>query len=87
MPTIGKRRRQARCSTHTYRVPFRDMTDNLHIGIFVINLVDIIESTAVDVLIRKLIQHIERGFYPELFTKNVGTLSADTLTKFYVLNG
>ena len=60
------------------------MTNDLHIGVLVINLVDEIEAATVDILVWKLIQHIERGLYAELFTKNVGTLSADTLTKFYV---
>ena len=65
-------------------MPLGDVTDDLHIRVFVFNLVDEIEAASINVLVWELIQHIERGFYPELFTKNVGTFCADTLTKFYV---
>ena len=65
-------------------MPFGDMANDLYIGVFVIDLMYEIEAAAVDILVWKLIQHIKRRPYSELFTKNVGTFRADTLTKFYV---
>ena len=87
MSPISKSRRKTLRWTYTNSVPLSNMTNNLHVCVIILNLVDIIETTAVNILIRKLIQHIERGLYTELFTKNVGTFRADTLTVFDISNG
>ena len=87
MSSVCERSREALGSPYANSMPLGDMTDNLHIGVIIINLVDKIEATAVDILIRKLVQHIEGRFHTQLFTKNVGTFRADTLTVFYISNG
>ena len=63
MATIGKSGRKTLCIAYTNSMPFGDVTDNLYVGILVLNLVDIIKMAAVDIFVRKLIQHIERGLY------------------------
>ena len=55
-----------------------------YIGIFVIEFGNTVETTPVDILIGILTNEIEGGIDPELFTKNVGTLSTDILTIRYI---
>ena len=40
---------------NTDSVPLGDMTDDLHIGVIVLYLVDIVEAAAIDILVRKLV--------------------------------
>ena len=70
--------------TDTDSVPFGYFTDDLHIGIFVVQLGNAVKATTVDILIGILPKHIERGVNAKLFTKNVGTLSTDILTIGYI---
>ena len=68
----------------TDSVPFSHFTDDLHVGIFIVQFGDAVKATAVDILIGILPYHIERGVNAKLFTKNVGTLSTDILTIGYI---
>ena len=70
--------------TDTDSVPFGHFADDLHIGIFVVKFGNAVETTPVDILIGILTNEIEGGIDPELFTKNVGTLSTDILTIRYI---
>ena len=87
MSPIGKSGRQTLRITNTYGMPFCDMPDNLDVGLLIFYLMDKIEATAINILVRELIQHIQRRLHAQLFTKNVGTFRADTLTVFYISNG
>ena len=71
----------------TDRVPFGHLSDDLHVGIFVVQFRDMIEPAAVDILIGIYMQHIERGVHLELFTKNVGTFGTDILAISYISVG
>ena len=55
MFAIGESGSKALSCSSTYGVPLGDMTDDLHVGILVLYLVDIIESTTVYILVWKLI--------------------------------
>ena len=55
MSPIGKSGRQTLRITNTYSMPFCDMPDNLDVGFLILYLMDIIEATAVNILVRKLI--------------------------------
>ena len=70
--------------TDTDGMPFGHFADDLHIGIFVVKFGNAVETTPVDILIGILTNEIEGGIDPELFTKNVGTLSTDILTIRYI---
>ena len=61
-------------------VPFCYLTDDLHVGILVLQFGYLVKATSVDVFVRVLAHEIERGVDPELFTKNVGTFGTDILT-------
>ena len=68
-------------------MPFGYFTDDLDVGVFILQFGNAIETAAVDILIRKDMQHIERSIHIELFTKNVGTFGTDILTIGYISIG
>ena len=68
----------------TYCVPFGYFADDLYIRIFVLYLRDAVEPAAVDILIRILPHHVQRGIHLQFFTKNVGTLGTDILAIGYI---
>ena len=84
---VGESRAQPLGTARADGVPLRDFAYDLDVSILVIYLVNIVETAAVDVLVGEHTQHIESRFYPQFFTKNVGTLRADTLTIRYILDG
>ena len=84
MRPIEERRAQPLCLTDTYRVPFGDLTDDLHVRIFIVQFGDLVDSASVDILIGILPNQVERRMYAQLFTKNVGTLRTDILTICYI---
>ena len=51
------------CLSDTDRVPFGDLTDDLHIGIFIVQFGDAIEPAAVDILIGILTNQVKRGIH------------------------
>ena len=75
---------QALRFTDSYRVPFGHFSDDLYVRVFVVQFCDAIEPTAVNILVRILTQHIERGANTKLRTKNVGTFGTDILTIGYI---
>ena len=84
---VKERRTQPLCLADSDCVPFGHFTDDLHVRVFVVQLRDAVETAAVDVLVRELPHHIERGPNIEFMTKNVGTLGTDILTICYISIG
>ena len=84
MGTIEEGRREALRLTYTDRMPFGHFTDDLDVGVLVVEFGDTVELTAVDIFVGIGPQQIHRGLYPEFFTKNVGTFGTDILTIRYI---
>ena len=51
------------CLTDADRVPFGDLTDDLHVCILIVQFGDFIEPTAVDILIGILTNQVKRGIH------------------------
>ena len=75
---------QELCFADANSMPFGDLTYYLHIGILVLNFCYAIETTAINILIRILTQHVHCCVNIEFFTKNVGSFGADILTIGYI---
>ena len=84
MRAVEEGRREALRLADTDRVPFRDLSDDLDVGVFVVEFGDAVELTAVDIFVGIGPQQIHRGLHPEFFTKNVGTFGTDILTIRYI---
>ena len=76
--------REALRLTDTDSVPLRDLTDDLDIGVLIVEFGDAVELAAVDIFVGIGPQQIHRGLHPEFFTKNVGTFGTDILTIRYI---
>ena len=84
MAAIGEGSTQARPFARPDGMPFGYFANDLHIGVFVFYLRNLIEAAAVNILVGILPQHIQPRGYPQLFTKSVGTIRTDTLAVCYV---
>ena len=80
MRTIEKRCTQSLGLADTDSVPLGHLTDDLDVGVFVIQFGNPVEAATVDILVRILAQHVQRSAHTEFTTKNVGSLGADILT-------
>ena len=86
MPAIREGGREALPSPYANGMKLRDFTFDLNIGFIILNVGDTDETAAINILIRIVAQKVEGGLHLQLFTKDVGTPCADTLTIRYVTN-
>ena len=58
MMPICKCGREALGSAQSHEMPVRDLTNDLHIGIIICNLMYIVVSTSVNILVGELVQDV-----------------------------